>query len=313
MAFLDANQVIKKSFDATKNALRVTGISGAQSGQITWSTGLGAIVHVLGPTDQNLTIRSNTSRSFVLGANGATYLTLTTGGGINLAKPIVFDTGLGAVTQVTGPTDQNLLVYAGTGRNLVLGANAAGPYLTVSTAGAQVTGALTTTTTVDVGTNITFTAASAHTITGPSDQNVSLLTAGTGITYMGSAGSATALAVLASGAVTVSTLCTLNAGLVLETTATSSTPYAVLATDHVILIDCSGGAKTVNLQAAATAGTGRRIVVKDQSGNSGANNITVTPNGTEKIDEAATAVIASNYGSLTLVCGGTAGNEWSIV
>jgi hypothetical protein len=187
-------------------------------------------------------------------------------------------------------------VYAGAARNLVLGANATGPYLTVSTAGAQVTGALTTTTTVDVGTNITFTAASAHTITGPSDQN-----------------SATALAVLASGAVTVSTLCTLDAGLVLQTTATSSTPYAVLATDHVILIDCSGGAKTVNLQAAATAGTGRRIVVKDQSGNSGANNITVTPNGTEKIDEAATAVIASNYGSLTLVCGGTAGNEWSIV
>lgn len=80
---LDAMQVIKKCFDATNNALRVKGMAGSLSGQLTWDTGLGAITHILGPSDQALKITSNTDQNALLNALGTGVLQLGTAGDAN--------------------------------------------------------------------------------------------------------------------------------------------------------------------------------------------------------------------------------------
>ena len=62
------------------------------------------------------------------------------------------------------------------------------------------------------------------------------------------------------------------------------TPYDILATDAVIDANVSGGVLTLNLPAVAAANAGRVITIHDVKGNAGTNNITVAPDGTDKID-----------------------------
>ena len=91
-----------------------------------------------------------------------------------------------------------------------------------------------------------------------------------------------------------------------ETTKTVTTAtYTALAGDRYVFCNRTG---TINVTLYATPYTGQRIEIKDISGAAGivTNNITVT--GT--IDGAATQVIDSNYGELSLVYNGTG---WSIV
>lgn len=99
--------------------------------------------------------------------------------------------------------------------------------------------------------------------------------------------------------------------LLLKRTSVSSSPYTVLSTDIYLSVDCSGGAKTINLPAVATAGDGRVIVVKDASGDAAANNITITPNGAETIDEQANAILIANYVAINLMANTTTSN-WEI-
>ena len=82
-------------------------------------------------------------------------------------------------------------------------------------------------------------------------------------------------------------------------------PYSVVASDYIIGVDTSGGAVQINLQAAATAGTGRMLIIKDTKGTAGTNNITIEPNGSEKIDRQLNMVIAANSGSVILFCDGS--------
>ena len=84
---------------------------GSLTGQITWATGLGAITHILGPTDQTLTIQSGTGRGISIGLAGQT---------ISSNSNITWPTGLGAITHIEGPTDQNLVIEAGVGRSMHL-------------------------------------------------------------------------------------------------------------------------------------------------------------------------------------------------
>lgn len=82
----------------------------------------------------------------------------------------------------------------------------------------------------------------------------------------------------------------------------ASSPYTVLVTDHYIGIDTSGGAVTVLLPNTTT--TGNNFIIKDFSGNAGANNITITtPGGTTLFDGAATRVINANFGSVQVLYG----------
>ena len=87
-------------------------------------------------------------------------------------------------------------------------------------------------------------------------------------------------------------------------TATAAATYVVLSTDYYISVDCSGGAKQVNLPNAPSLN--KVFIVKDKTGNSAANNITVTTvGGAINIDAAATYLIKINYGSAQFVWNGT--------
>lgn len=113
-------------------------------------------------------------------------------------------------------------------------------------------------------------------------------------------------AALTSGTtLTATTLFTAMAGQVVKRTATATT-YTVLATDYYIGVTSTAAARTINLEAAATAGAGRVLIIKDESGGAGTNNITIDGNGAETIDGAGTLVIATNYGVATIICSGTA-------
>lgn len=84
----------------------------------------------------------------------------------------------------------------------------------------------------------------------------------------------------------------------------SDSPYTALSTDVVILCDCTSGAMTVNLPAVASAGLGRRYVIKkiDSSGNA----VTIDGNASDTIDGATTKSLATQYASATLLNSTTA-------
>lgn len=92
-------------------------------------------------------------------------------------------------------------------------------------------------------------------------------------------------------------------------TAPGAYPYNVLSTDLLVLVDTTS-ARTINLPAAVSK---RGIYIKDFTGTAGANNITIVPNGTEKIDTAGSLVINTNFSAAFLAASATVGNEWSII
>jgi hypothetical protein len=81
-----------------------------------------------------------------------------------------------------------------------------------------------------------------------------------------------------------------------------------LTTSHTVaLCDATLGAITMTLPAAASS-TGRRYFIKKVDVS--ANAVTVDGNGAETIDGSATAVLASQYDSIEIVCDGT---QWWII
>jgi len=95
--------------------------------------------------------------------------------------------------------------------------------------------------------------------------------------------------------------------------ANADTPYAALGTDYVIACDTGAGVLQVTLPAAPE--TGRKYIVFDEGGAAGASNITISGNGKNIASAgavAATAVINSNYGTMTLVYTGTIWNAMDV-
>lgn len=90
-------------------------------------------------------------------------------------------------------------------------------------------------------------------------------------------------------------------------TAVTTSPYTVLATDGTLSVNCTGGAVTVNLPAAASH-AGRILHVKkvDSSGNA----VTVEPNGAETIDGASNATVSTQWSTLSIQSDGT---NWLIL
>ena len=87
----------------------------------------------------------------------------------------------------------------------------------------------------------------------------------------------------------------------------TTTPYNALASDYYIAMNVPSPS-TVNLPLGPT---GKVYIVKDTAGLAGApTNNTITISDTATIDGAATALINTNYGSLTFIFNGT---EWNIV
>ena len=116
------------------------------------------------------------------------------------------------------------------------------------------------------------------------------LTAGTNIAITNGAGS---ISIAVSGTPLINTY-----------TNVSTTPYVVLSTDYYLYLDTSGGAKTLQFPNAPT--TNRTFIIKDRTGNSTANNITLTTvGGAVLIDGATSQLINNNYGAVNLLFNGT--------
>lgn len=90
------------------------------------------------------------------------------------------------------------------------------------------------------------------------------------------------------------------------TTSVVVTTYTALVTDSVLLCDNSAGV-TITLMAAATAGDGFEISIK----NAGAEGtVTIDASGSETIDGDLETIILAQYDSLALVCDGS---NWHII
>lgn len=84
----------------------------------------------------------------------------------------------------------------------------------------------------------------------------------------------------------------------------AQSPYTVLTTDDYISVDCSGGAVTLLFPNAPAAN--RTWTIKDRTGNSATNNITLTTiGGAVNIDAGTSYVIKINYTAVDLLANAT--------
>lgn len=95
------------------------------------------------------------------------------------------------------------------------------------------------------------------------------------------------------------------AGRVVKVTPDTTATFNFTTTDHCVVLYYAT-ALVANLQAAATAGTGRHYYVY----NRGAGQATITPSSGEKINGDSTFILASQE-TLELVCTGITGAEWA--
>lgn len=96
-------------------------------------------------------------------------------------------------------------------------------------------------------------------------------------------------------------------------TAVSSSPYSVTTNDVLLAVDTSS-ARVINLPSAGSVSAGRVYIIKDLSGQSETNNITIYPSGSDTLDGADNltgATLSSNYGSIFVVSNGF--DRWAIV
>lgn len=89
-------------------------------------------------------------------------------------------------------------------------------------------------------------------------------------------------------------------------TIVTTTPYDAVLADYLIDVNVAEPSSIV----LPVSPTGTVFIIKDISGAASTNPITVTASGGALIDGSASALINTDYGSITLVFNGT---EWSIV
>jgi hypothetical protein len=95
-------------------------------------------------------------------------------------------------------------------------------------------------------------------------------------------------------------------------TGISNADYTVLATDYIIhYATLATSGKTVTIPTALCT-EGRVLIVKDGAAGAAMYNITIATEGSETIDGAATKVISSNYGSVTLYADHLGANWFTI-
>ena len=88
----------------------------------------------------------------------------------------------------------------------------------------------------------------------------------------------------------------------------TTTPDTVLATDSIVSYQLAAPGPVAVALPAGVLGT--TYYLKDGTGDASTNPITITPDGAETIDDAATATINTNYGALTIVYTGA---KWEII
>lgn len=91
----------------------------------------------------------------------------------------------------------------------------------------------------------------------------------------------------------------------------SSALYVTSTTDHYLGVDSSLNTVTITLPLSAVAGNGKVIVIKDESGNSSVNNITIAAAGVDTIDTQPSYTMLANFESITVVSDGE--GSWFII
>ena len=104
---------------------------------------------------------------------------------------------------------------------------------------------------------------------------------------------------------------TTTAGRVQNYRTAQTTSITVETTDHILGVKptTAGGEVTVNLPAAADAGEGYVLLIKDVEGGAGTNNIVVDASGSQTIDGSATFTIETNYAAANFF---TDGSNWFV-
>jgi len=95
-------------------------------------------------------------------------------------------------------------------------------------------------------------------------------------------------------------------------TAVADAAYTVLTSDRMVAYTSLSAARAVALPAASAYPTGTRLIVIDESGScSATNTITVNRAGSDTINGATSAVLATAYGHLAIESNGS--SKWTIV
>jgi len=95
-----------------------------------------------------------------------------------------------------------------------------------------------------------------------------------------------------------------DSGLGAKRTATA-TDYTATIADYFVAVTSTAAARTITLPAANTFKAGQMLVIADESGAAGTNNITVSRAGADTIDGTTSVTISVNYGVLRLYSDGT--------
>lgn len=90
-------------------------------------------------------------------------------------------------------------------------------------------------------------------------------------------------------------------------TQVTTTTYTALSTDYFLCVDTFTHSTTITLPVGIL---GTVYIIKDCSGNSATNPITIQGTGGQLVDNSASAVINTNFGGIEVIFNGT---EWSIV
>jgi hypothetical protein len=87
--------------------------------------------------------------------------------------------------------------------------------------------------------------------------------------------------------------------------------YVASVTDHYLGVDVSLNTVTITLPLSTIAGSGKVIVIKDESANASVNNITIAAAGVDTIDTQPGYVMSADLESITVVSDGEGG--WFII
>jgi hypothetical protein len=94
--------------------------------------------------------------------------------------------------------------------------------------------------------------------------------------------------------------------------AVSDATYSVLATDRMVAYIALTAARVVTLPASSAYPTGTRLLIVDETGNcSATKTLTITPNGTDAIDGAASAVVNQAFGFIGIESNGA--GAWTVI
>jgi hypothetical protein len=94
-----------------------------------------------------------------------------------------------------------------------------------------------------------------------------------------------------------------------RTCVSASTTIAI--SDYYVGVKYAG-ACAIALNAGISFNPGQRIIIKDESGAAGTNHITITANGTDKIDGQSTVIISTNFGVVHLIWNSVT-DIWSVI